>query len=290
MSILVIGKQGQVARALMRRAAAHNLEVQLLGRPEFDLERVDAAAIAAHRPQVVINAAAYTAVDRAESEAGRAFLINAIAAEAVAAAAASVHARVIQVSTDYVFSGEKTEPYVETDATEPATIYGQSKLAGERGALKANPSATIVRTAWVYDASGANFVRTMLRLAKSRSQLNVVADQRGCPTFADDLADALLKVATKGGSAGIYHAAGAGDVSWAEFAQEIFAQSAARGGPSAQISAISGSEYPTAARRPTNSRLDCGKFAQDYGVRLRPWREALAQCLDEMAAGGWRVE
>lgn len=289
MSILVIGKQGQVARALARRAAARGIVVQLLGRPEFDLERVDAAAIAAHRPKTVINAAAYTAVDEAEKEVSRAFLINATGAEAIAAAAASAGARVIQVSTDYVFSGDKPAPYVEADSTDPTSVYGQSKLAGERGVLKANSRATIVRTAWVYDASGANFVRTMLRLAKTRSQVNVVADQRGCPTFADDLADALLTITAKDG-AGLYHAVGAGDVSWAEFAQEIFAQSAALRGPSAQVSPIPGSEYPTAARRPANSRLDCSKVARDYGVCLRPWREALAQCLNEIAAGGWRVE
>lgn len=290
MSILVIGKQGQVARALVRRAAARKVEVQLLGRPEFDLERVDRAAIAAHRPQVVINTAAYTAVDKAESDVDRAFLVNATAAEAIAAAAASANARVIQVSTDYVFSGDKPEPYLETDATAPASVYGRSKLAGEQGVLSANPHAAIVRTAWVYDASGTNFLRTMLRLAKTRAHLNVVADQRGCPTFASDLADALLTVATNDGVPGVYHAAGAGEVSWAEFAQEIFVQSAARGGPSAEVTPIPGSEYPTAAKRPTNSRLDCSKLAQNYGVRLRPWREALAHCVDEIAAGGWRVE
>lgn len=290
MTILVIGRNGQVARALARRAAARGIAIELLGRPGFDLLAPDASVIAARKPTAVINAAAFTAVDKAETEREQAFQINAAGAEAIARGAAEVGATVIQVSTDYVFAGDKAAPYVETDATGPTGVYGASKLEGERAAAASNPRAVIVRTAWVFDAQGANFVRTMLRLAKTRPQLNVVADQRGCPTFADDLADALLTIAEKGGPAGVYHAAGAGETTWAEFAKEIFALSAARGGPSAEVAPIPTSEYPTPAKRPANSRLDCSKLAADYGVRLRPWREALAQCIDEIAAGGWRVE
>lgn len=290
MTILVIGRHGQVARALVRRAAARSVALQVLGRPDFDLLAPDMNAIAARKPSVVINAAAFTAVDKAETERERAFQINAAGAEVIARGAAEAGAPVIQVSTDYVFAGDKAVPYVETDATGPTGVYGASKLEGERATAASNPRAVIVRTAWVFDAQGANFVRTMLRLAKTRPQLNVVADQLGCPTFAEDLADALLTIAEKGGPAGIYHAAGGGETTWAEFAKEIFALSVARGGPSAEVASIPTSKYPTPTKRPANSRLDCSKLAADYGVRLRPWREALAACVDEIAAGGWRVE
>lgn len=290
MSLLVIGKTGQVARALAYRAADRRIEIERLGRPEFDLEAVDANAIASRRPRVVINAAAYTAVDKAENDADRAFKINAGGPEAVARAAVTAGARVIHVSTDYVFAGDKAGAYVETDETGPTGVYGRTKLQGESAVLRADPRAVVVRTAWVYDATGANFVRTMLRLAKTRPEISVVADQVGCPTYAPDLADALLAIAETSGPAGIYHAAGTGSVSWAEFAEEVFTQAAARGGPSARVLPIPTSAYPTQARRPANSRLDCSKLDRDYSIRLRPWREALGACLDEIAADGWRVE
>lgn len=292
MSILVIGRTGQAARALARRAAARRMPLEALGRPDIDLERpVELArAIALRQPRVVINAAAFTAVDRAEDEAERAFMINGAGAGAVAQAAATKGAAVIHFSTDYVYDGEKAAPYVETDETRPRGAYGVSKLAGEHAVLEANPRAIVLRTAWLFDASGANFVRTMLRQAKSRALVRVVADQRGCPTFVDDLADAALDIAARPDQRGIYHCAGAGEASWAEFAEEIFAQSRTRGGPSAAVQPIASADYPTRARRPANSRLACGKLAADYGVELRPWREALGACMDEIAAGGWRVE
>lgn len=292
MSILVIGRNGQLARALVRRAGARGVKVRVLGRPELDLVHADtiAAQITAQRPSVVINAAAYTAVDKAEDEPARAQAVNAEAAGAIARGAAEAGAAVIQVSTDYVFAGDKTSPYVETDPTGPTGVYGASKLAGEELVLAANPRAIVMRTAWVFDASGANFVRTMLRVAKSRPEVGVVADQRGCPTFADDLADAVLAVAARPERVGIYHCAGAGEISWAGFAEEIFAQSARRGGPSASVKHIGTSDYPTRAKRPANSRLDCAKLAADYGVVMRPWRDALGACLDQIAADGWRVE
>lgn len=291
MNILVIGRSGQVARALARRAAAHGLRVELLGRPDFDLEQPDIGAIARRKPDVVINAAAYTAVDKAESERERAFRINADGAEAVARGAAEAGAACVHVSTDYVFAGDKSVPYVETDATGPTGAYGASKLEGEQRVLGGDPRAIVVRTAWVYAAGGANFVRTMLRLAKTRPEISVVADQHGCPTYADDLADVLLTVGARlDGGRGVYHCVGGGETTWAGFAEHVFALSRARGGPHAAVRPIASADYPTAAKRPANSRLDCSKLARDYGVGMRPWREALEACVDEIAAGGWRVE
>lgn len=290
MSILVVGKTGQVARALARRAHVHGLALECLGRDEFDLESPVLDAICARAPSVVINAAAYTAVDQAEREPERAFRINAIGAEAVAAAAERVRAGCVQVSTDYVFSGDKLEPYVETDATGPTGVYGATKLEGERRVLSANSRSAIVRTAWVFDAQGKNFVRTMLRLARTRPEIPVVADQRGCPTFADDLADALLCVAQSQVGGEIYHCSGAGEASWAEFAQVVFAEADSFGGPTAAVLPIKTIDYPTPARRPANSRLDCTKLGRHHGVHMRPWEDALKQCIREIAAGGWSGE
>ncbi|MBX9747842.1 MAG: NAD(P)-dependent oxidoreductase, partial [Hyphomonadaceae bacterium] len=166
---------------------------------------------------------------------------------------------------------------------------GASKREGEERVLAANPRAIILRTAWIYDSTGQNFVRTMLRSAHTRDEMSVVADQRGCPTYADDLADAALSIAAQPDMYGIYHCTGEGDATWAAFATAIFEASASRGGPSATVKPITTADYPTRARRPANSRLNCNKLARDYGLRLRPWREALSDCLDEIAAGGWSV-
>jgi len=290
--ILVIGRNGQLARALVRRAAARGVAVEVMGRPEIDLMAPGIAAreIAARGPAVVINTAAYTAVDKAEDDAETARRINAEAPEAMARASADVGAAFVQISTDYVFAGDNDGAYVETDAVAPNGVYGATKLEGEQRSLAANARTIVMRTAWVYDASGANFVRTMLRLASTHDELGVVADQRGCPTFADDLADAALSVALKPESFGVYHCAGAGETTWADFAEEIFSHSRARGGPGAAVRKITTAEFPTRAKRPANSRLDCTKLARDYGVVMRPWREALSACMDEIAAGGWRVQ
>jgi dTDP-4-dehydrorhamnose reductase len=291
-NVLVIGRSGQVARAL--RSGARGRAVRALGRPESDLEapEVLVKAIEDIRPDVVVNAAAYTAVDQAEAEPDRAFAINAAGPEAVALAAARCGAAMIQISTDYVFDGAKPDPYVETDPTMPTSVYGRSKLEGEQRVLGANPRAIVLRTSWVFASEGSNFIRTMLRLAKTRDQINVVSDQSGCPTFAEDLAEAILAVTDRvsaGGAFGVYHCAGGGETTWADLAAETFALSAARGGPSAAVAPILARDYPTRAARPANSRLDCSKVAADYGIRLRPWREALAACVDDIAAGGWRV-
>ncbi len=290
--ILVIGRGGQLARALARRGAARGVALDVIGRPEIDLLTPETIAreITARRPNAVINAAAYTAVDKAEDDQEAARRINADAPEAMARAAAEIGAAFVQVSTDYVFAGDKDGAYIETDPVAPQGVYGATKLEGETRSLAANARTIVLRTAWVYDATGANFVRTMLRLASTRDELGVVADQRGCPTFADDLADAALSVALNPMHGGVYHCAGAGETTWAGLAEEIFAQSAARGGPSARVRHITTAEFPTRAKRPANSRLDCAKLAKDYGVGMRPWREALAACIDEIAAGGWRVQ
>ncbi len=292
MKLLIVGREGQVARALMRCAARHGIEATAAGRPQIDLERPTtiAAAFAASAPDVVINAAAFTAVDQAESERGRAFAVNAIGAQAVALAAAEADASIVHLSTDYVFAGDKPSAYVEGDPTNPKGVYGASKLEGEQRVRAANPRSVIVRTAWVYDADGHNFVRTMLRLALARAEISVVQDQLGCPTYADDLADGLLTIAKcNANHVGVYHCAGAGETSWAGFAEEIFRLSRARGGPSARIAPISTNEYPRPAARPANSRLDCAKIAADYDVRMRAWQDALADCIDTIATKGWKV-
>lgn len=294
MSILVLGSNGQLARALTQLAAAREIALNAVGRPDVDLENADAVAalIEARKPRVVVNAAAYTMVDKAEQEPDRALAINALGPAAAAAAAAHVGARFIHVSTDYVFAGDKPAPYVETDPTGPLGAYGATKLEGERRVLAAHPQAAILRTAWVFDAAGKNFVGAMLRVARQREDVSVVSDEQGCPTFASDLADAILQLSHRDAS-GIFHCAGAGETTRAAFAEEIFAQSRERGGPVARVAHITSAQYaannPGLAKRPANSRLDCTKLATAHDIRLRDWRVALGACLDDMAAGGWRI-
>lgn len=294
MTIVVIGKSGQVARALQRAAAEQSLPIVALGRSDFDLEHPQVDVITSLRPSVVINAAAYTEVDNAEDAPERAFAINAIGPEATARAASEVGAAFIHYSTDYVFSGDKSEPYVETDVVGPTGVYGASKLEGERRIRSAAEKSVILRTAWVFDPNGKNFVRTMLRLAKNRDEVSVVGDQFGCPTYAPDLAVATLKiaamVASEAAPYGIYHCAGAGETSWAGFASEVFRHSRARGGPSASVLSIATEHYPTKARRPASSRLDCSKLERDYNVTMPSWTDSVAACVQEIAAGGWGVE
>lgn len=293
MKLLIVGREGQVARALLHAAITAGVEAIALGRPQLDLERPETIVplIAASKPDFVVNAAAFTAVDGAERERARAFAVNAAGAEAVAGAAALAGVPLIHISTDYVFAGDKPTPYSEADLTGPRSVYGASKLEGEERVRAAHPRAIIVRTAWVYDGKGRNFVRTMLRLARTRDEISVVRDQVGCPTYASDLAQSLLAlVKAKAEKPGLYHCAGAGETSWAGLAEEIFRLSQARGGPSARVVPIASNEYPSAAPRPANSRLDCSKIAADYDVRMRPWRAALADCIEAIAADGWRVE
>lgn len=286
MRIAVTGRAGQVVQSLIERGAAAGHVVVPVGRPELDLASGDGAAIraalAAARPDAIVSAAAHTAVDKAESEPDLAFAINAAGAGHVAAAAAALGVPLVHLSTDYVFSGEGTRAWREDDPTGPKGVYGASKLAGEAAVLAAQPNAAVLRTAWVYSPFGANFVRTMLRLAETRDELGVVADQIGNPTSALDIADAVLAVAANlvarpdPALRGTFHMTGSGETSWAGFAEAIFAEAAARGGPSARVNPIATAAYPTPAARPANSRLDGAKLAAVHGVRLPDWRASLA--------------
>ena len=288
MRLVVTGREGQVATALAD-LSRDGLEVVRLGRPELDLERPEgiARALSAARPDVVVSAAAHTAVDQAESEEGRARMVNAVAPGVLAEAAARLGAPMLHLSTDYVFDGLKPDPYVETDPTGPQTVYGATKLQGERAVAAAHPDHLILRTAWVYGATGKNFVRTMLRLAESREEVSVVADQRGCPTYAPDIAAALLALGQaflRGhGEPGLYHLAGDGEATWAEFAAGVFEGAGKRGAPSARVRPISTRDFPTPAKRPANSRLDGGRLREVFGVTCPSWREALPRCLDALA-------
>ena len=290
MTILVTGGAGQLAQALAR---ARPDGVSLVGRPVFDFDRPEtvAAAVRRARPALVINAAAFTAVDAAETDSAAARRANAEGPGLLAEACARAGAQLIHVSTDYVFDGCKGAPYTEDDATAPTGLYGATKLDGERAVLAAHPGAVILRTSWVYARAGRNFLLTMLGAARRLPALRVVADQHGCPTNADDLAAAALAVAdrllsashdkTRTGAqgehlAGIYHAAGQGETTWHGFATAIFAEAGRHGWPVPTVEPIATSDWPTPARRPADSRLDCSKLERVFGVRLPDWRDSLA--------------
>lgn len=288
MRVLVAGSAGQVAQALAE-APTRGFAVKTFGRPDFDLENRASieAAFGAFRPDVVINAAAYTAVDKAESEPDVAMRINADGPALLAELAANAGAPILHLSTDYVFAGDKAAPYLETDPVAPASAYGRSKLEGERRVAAMNPKHLILRTAWVHAPYGANFVRTMLRLAESRPVLSVVSDQRGAPTYAPDIAEGLLDIVARIAAGrptpwGVYHMASSGSCVWADFAEHVFARSAAAGGPSAKVNRIPTAEYPTPARRPANSQLDCGRLRSDYGVELPAWRSGVDRCVERL--------
>lgn len=295
MRILVTGFRGQVASALAEEGSASGHEIMHLGRPELDMANPadPEALIAMVRPDVIINAAAYTAVDRAESEPDLAMAINAHAAGRLAVAAARLDLPLIQLSTDYVFDGTRATPYLESDPTGPLGAYGRSKLAGEQAVAASHPRHVILRTAWVYAHGGTNFVRTMRRLAGERPELRVVGDQLGCPTYATDLARVILAMAgrlpdSRAGSEafGVFHAAGSGETSWAGFARAIVRHEAARGAPAPPVVPIPSADYPTPARRPANSRLDCSKLARIYGIRLPHWEDGLSRCLARLDEAG----
>ena len=283
MRLVVTGRDGQVAASLLEAGQAHTgMEVVAIGRPELDLARPETviAAIAAGKPDIVVSAAAYTAVDQAEDEPDPAFAVNAAGAGKVAEAAARLGVPVIHLSTDYVFDGSAPGAYVETDTTAPLGVYGASKLAGEQAVAAAGPRHLILRTAWVYSPFGRNFVKTMLRLAADRDEISVVADQWGNPTSALDIADAILHAATmlhddKSVSAfGTYHLAGTGVTNWSGFARHILDTSRAAGGPWAQVRDIASKDYPTKARRPANSRLSSAKFAAVFGWSAPEWQRS----------------
>lgn len=293
MRIAVTGRTGQVAQALLERGPAAGVEVIAVGRPKLDLANVDTVepALRAAAPDVIISAAAYTAVDAAESEPQMAHAVNGRGASAVARAAATLGIPVVHLSTDYVFSGNIDRPYREDDETGPVGVYGRSKLAGEIAVAAATPNHVILRTAWIYSPFGANFVRTMLRLAETRDVVGVVADQRGSPTSAHDIADAIVRVSVNlmaqpdAGLLGIFHLAGRGEATWADLAEFVFTSSRAHGGPSARVERIATSTYSTAAKRPSNSRLDCGKLRAVHGVTMPDWRVSVAACVGRLVAG-----
>lgn len=285
MRILVTGAEGQVARCLAERASGH--ELVFARRPDFDLSDFASIerAVAEAMPDLVISAAAYTDVERAEDELELAMRINGEAPGVLARAAAKAGAPVIHLSTDYVFDGTGTRPYREDDPLNPLSSYGRSKLAGEVAVAASGAAFAIVRTAWVYSPFGKNFVRTMLRLAETRDALNVVEDQRGTPTSAFDIADALLAMAGNWQGAGeMYHLTGEGETSWAGFARAIFAESALYGGPVAEVTGIPAADYPTKAPRPAYSRLDNTRFARTFGYRTPEWHASLRPVVARIVA------
>ena len=297
MKILVVGGvDGQVASAL-DSIREPGIEIIVRGPPETDLANPATleAALKAASPDVVICTGAYTAVDLAETNAELAHKINCDGPAALARGCAAAGLPIIQLSTDYVFSGDKPTPYVETDPAGPTGVYGRTKLAGELGVIAAGGRHVILRISWVYDPRGKNFVRTMLRLARTREEIGVVDDQYGRPTYAPDVAEALVTIARRlvtdrSAPSGIFHMTGQGDIcTWRGFADYIFARSAERGGPLARVRAIATREYPTPARRPTNSALECEKLRAAYGVALPSWRDSVARCVGIIADEGWQV-
>lgn len=279
--MVVTGRKGQVVRCLLETAAVANLQIEAIGRPRINLtapEETIFEAINAASPDVIVNAAAYTQVDRAEVEADLAFAVNEEGARSVARAARRLDVPLIHLSTDYVFDGTKSTPYSEDNSPHPATVYGASKLAGEQAVLAEHPNSAVLRTAWVFSPFGANFVRTMLRLAAQQDEVGVVSDQIGNPTSATDIARAIIGVAHNlnrkddPNHRGVFHMTAAGEASWAELAEEVFATSSKAGGPAASVRHIATADYPTAARRPSNSRLNCEKLARTHDVRLPEWR------------------
>lgn len=290
MRIVVTGRYGQVARSLEERARAHGTDLIVIGRPIVDLARPATIwpAFAAAKPDIVVSAAAYTAVDPAEDEPDLAFAINSEGAGHVAAAAAKLGVPVLHLSTDYVFDGESQLPYAETDPTNPRCVYGASKFSGEQAVATANSNHLILRTAWVFSPYGHNFVKTVLRLAGERDQLSIVSDQIGNPTSALDIADAILTaipILRNGQNrASLYHLTGAGEASWYDFAREIVKVSGAMGGPVAEVVPIRSNEYPTRALRPKNSRLDCSRFSEDFGYRPPDWKPSVQAVVGRLLA------
>ncbi len=281
-TILVTGGSGQVASALA--AAAGTQDIRVVGRPGFDFDRPETlrTALDAVSPSLVVNAAAYTAVDKAESEPEAAWRANRDGPAALAAWCAAHGARLIHISTDYVFDGLKGEPYVEDDATGPTGVYGASKLAGEASVLAAGVPALVLRTSWVYCATGKNFVLTMLNAARRTDRLRVVADQRGCPTSAADLAAAILTLADRwdGNDSGVLHAAGSGATTWHGLAETVFARAERHGLRRPTVEAIATTDWPTPAHRPPDSRLDCSLLARRFDLALPHWEEGVARVVD----------
>lgn len=287
--VIATGGAGQVGTELKRRAAANGVDLTALARADLDI--TDAGAIRAclteARPDVVINAAAYTAVDKAEDEPELAFAVNRDAPGHIARVCADLDIPLIHISTDYVFNGDKSGAYLESDPVQPLGVYGASKEAGERAVRDALAQHVIMRTSWVYAAHGGNFVRTMLRVGAERDELRVVADQAGAPTFAGDIADAALTIAhavtqTAPAPWGTYHYTAREHTTWHGLAEAIFEAAAPALGRRPTVAAIPTSDYPTPAKRPANSVLDCAKIDAAFAPPRRLWREGLAEVLDEL--------
>lgn len=285
----VTGLSGQVVSALIERASK-DVEIIALGRPQLELSRREAvlSSLRHTRCHAIINAAAYTQVDKAETESELAMRINGEGAHNVASAAAELNVPLLHLSTDYVFNGKLDHPYCEDDETSPLNIYGQSKLLGENKIRAIHERHIILRTSWIYSPFGANFVKTMLRLGKDLDEIRVVSDQIGNPTSALDIADALIKITrtfstkTSPELYGTFHMSGTGEASWADLAQAIFQVAVSQGRKPVSVIGIKTEEYPTAAVRPLNSRLNTDKLKNIYGIRLPAWQTSLTSCVKRL--------
>jgi dTDP-4-dehydrorhamnose reductase len=292
MRVFVFGSQGQVARALGEVAARDKTIVMRLStRNEIDLTRPGSIidALASFGPDVVINPAAYTSVDLAESEPQLAYAINRDGARAVSLAAGQMNVPIIHFSTDYVFDGQKLGFYEEADLTSPQGVYGRSKLRGEEAVASVNDMNIIFRTSWVYSPFGSNFVKTILRLSQAKGNLRVVDDQWGCPTYAPEIARVVIEIAGKlvasgwkSEYAGVTHLAGPDAVSWCQFARDIAAKLAERGGPGVTVEGIPSSNYPQVAKRPSNSRLSCSRLHTLFNAQMEPMHASLSNCIDRL--------
>lgn len=285
MKVLITGQHGQVSRELQLQLQGLG-ELIVLGRDQLDLANADQIRqqIRAHRPDLIINAAAHTAVDQAESEPDAAFAINAIAPGVLAEEAKALGIPLIHYSTDYVFDGSKPDPYTEADTPNPLGVYGQSKLAGEEAIAAVGGDYLILRTSWVYSSHGKNFLLTMQRLLQEKPQMRIVADQIGAPTWAGSIARSTRALierwqAGEPGEWGIYHLTNQGETSWFGFAEAIGAHLRTQGKACAELEAIPSSAYPTPAKRPLNSRLDCSRLQQQWHVSQPSWQDALRVCL-----------
>ncbi|MDV6331049.1 dTDP-4-dehydrorhamnose reductase [Asticcacaulis sp. 201] len=292
MRIVVTGTQGQIDTSIQRLGERLGISITRVGLPDVDLASIDTldAAVRAARPDVIISAAAYTSVDKAESEPELAQKINGDAPGALARIANDTGLPLLHLSTDYVFSGDKLGAYTETDAPAPIGVYGKTKLSGEQQIRNATDNHVILRTAWVYSPYGNNFVKTMLRLGETNDRVTVVDDQFGCPTYAPDIARALLVIAQQVVNdrdetlRGVFNLTGEGETTWANFARAIFAGAERRGRRPVQVDNISSQAYQAVAKRPLNSRLSRDKLDDVYGLRLDGWQTSLDRCLDQLIA------
>ncbi len=294
--ILVFGGNGQLGRELIRVAAARHVALQALSRAEADIADAAAvtAALARWKPDLVVNAAAYTNVDGAESHVAEARRANELGPAVLADACAGIDIAMVHISTDYVFDGNKDSAYLESDPVHPINAYGRSKAAGEDTVRRALGRHVILRTAWLYSEFGRNFLKTILQLAETRDELRIVADQHGSPTSARELAAAILHLAPRllaePRLAGTYHFTAAGATTWHGFANCIVTAAAPITGRNPPVTPIAAADYPTPARRPANSQLDCRSFAQTFGLAPRPWREAVDATTRALAIASHRAE